>query len=108
MDKTARIRDLNDAFRQSFGGGKVMLTQGVNGLSDSDKTALLAKVRTFSDFNRDNDPRGEHDFGNFQLGGHRFFFKIDYYDASLEFGSEDPSDPSKTTRVLTVMFAQEY
>ena len=108
MDKTARIRDLNDAFRQSFVGGKVMLTQGVDGLSDSDKMALLAKVRTFDDFNRDNDPRGEHDFGNVGLSGHRFFFKIDYYDASLEFGSEDPSDPSKTTRVLTLMLAQEY
>ena len=108
MSKTARIRDLNDAFRKSFVGGKVMLTQGVDGLSDRDKTALLAKVRTFDDFNRDNDPRGEHDFGNFQLGGHRFFFKIDYYDTGLEFGSEDPSDPNKTTRVLTVMFAQEY
>ena len=26
-------------------------------------------------------------------------FKIDYYDASMEFGSEDPADLSKTTRV---------
>jgi hypothetical protein len=43
MDKTARIRELNDALRQSFVGGKVMLTQGVNGLSDSDKMSLLAK-----------------------------------------------------------------
>jgi hypothetical protein len=108
MDKTARIRDLNDAFRQSFVGGKVILTEGVDGLSNSDKMGLLAKVRTFSDFNCDNDPRGEHDFGNFQLSGHRFFFKIDYYDANVEFGSEDPSDPSKTTRVLTIMLAQEY
>lgn len=108
MDKTARIRELNDAFRKSFASGKVMLTQGVDGLRDADKTAVLAKVRTFDDFNRDNDPRGEHDFGNFEFAGQRFFFKIDYYDASLEFGSEDPSDLSKTTRVLTVMLAQEY
>ena len=108
MEKTARIRDLNDAFRKSFIGGKVMLTQGVDGLGDCDKIALLAKVRTFDDFNRDNDPHSQHDFGNFELGGHRFFFKVDYYDASLESGSEDPSDPSKTTRVLTIMLAQEY
>lgn len=26
---TERIRDLNDAFRSTFGGGKVMMTSGV-------------------------------------------------------------------------------
>jgi hypothetical protein len=40
--------------------------------------------------------------------GHKFFFKLDYYDSAMEFGSEDPADPSKTTRVLTIMLAQEY
>src|SRR3954454_7957641 len=50
----------------------------------------------------------EHDFGNFSLAGRKFFFKIDYFDVSMEFGSEDPADPAKTTRVLTIMLAEEY
>jgi hypothetical protein len=29
----------------------------------------------------------------------KIFFKIDYYDKNLEWGSEYPSDPEKTTRV---------
>ena len=40
--------------------------------------------------------------------GERYFFKIDYYDLTLEFRSDDPADPTKTTRVLTLMRADEY
>jgi len=38
----------------------------------------------------------------------RHLFKIDYYDASMEFGSEDPADLSKKTRVLTIMLAEDW
>jgi hypothetical protein len=31
-----------------------------------------------------------------------------YFDERSEFGSEDPADPQKTTRILTVMLAEEY
>ena len=103
-----RIRELNDSFRQTFTGGRVVVTDGVDALSAKAKAEVLQNVRSFNRFDRDNDPHGEHDFGNFEIAGERFFFKIDYYDLEMEGGSEDPADPAKTTRVLTVMKAEEY
>ena len=107
-DVSARIRELNDAFRKTFAGGRVLLTSGVDALPRADKAALLLKVRTFDDFNRDNDPHGEHDFVDIEHDGEKYFAKLDYYDPSMQGGSEDPSDPSQTIRVLTIMCADEY
>src|ERR1700694_3304738 len=106
--KTARIRELNDALRTTFSGGRVLMTAGVNELPDMVKANVFLKVARFDEFTIDNDPHAEHDFGAFELVGRRFFWKIDHYDAACEFGSEDPSDPEKTTRVLTIMLASEY
>ena len=103
-----RIRALNDAFRSTFGGGKVMMTSGVDALPDMVKCAALHEVAIFDAFNEDNDPHGEHDFGSFELCSRKFFWKIDYYDTECRHGSEDPTDPRKTTRVLTLMLAEEY
>lgn len=72
------------------------------------KAMVIRRVATFSDFTPNNDPHGEHDFGAFELGGRRFFFKLDYYDPTMTYGSDDPTDPAKTTRVLTIMLAEEY
>lgn len=108
MNNTARIRELNDAFRKTFAGGKVMLSAGVNALPEETKSAVLAKVRTFDAFTSDNDPHGEHDFVSFEHEGVRYFGKIDYYASGMQQGSEDPADRSQTVRVLTVMRADEY
>ena len=104
----SKIALLNDAFRKTLSGGQVFLTAGVHELPDMMKAAAIQKVSTFDDFNEDNDPYGEHDFGNFELCGRRFFWKIEYFDCAMEHGSEDPSDPEQTTRVLTIMLAHEY
>ncbi len=103
-----RIRELNDSFRQTFTGGRVVVTDGIDALNAEMKMEVLRNVRNFSRFDRDNDPHGEHDFGSFEIADERFFFKLDYYDLAMESGSEDPADPAKTTRVLTVMKAEEY
>src|SRR5882724_8402488 len=104
----AKIRELNDAFRTTMTGGRVIMTAGVDALPSDVKAMVIRCVATFSDFDADNDPNGEHDFGSFTLASRKFFFKIDYFDGMMEFGSEDPADPTKTTRVLTIMLAEEY
>ncbi len=106
--KTDRIRALNDAFRRTFIGGAVMVTQGVEAMPLDQRRSLLQKIRTFDAFSEDNDPHAEHDFGAVDEAGERYFFKIDYYDRKAEFGSPDPADPAVTTRVLTIMRADEY
>ena len=106
--KADRIRLLNDNFRTTFVGGRVVMTQGVANLPLDEKARILLKVQGFADFNAENDPHGEHDFGSFELAGETYFFKVDYYSPDLDGGSEDPADPQKTTRVLTIMRADEY
>lgn len=105
---TARIRDLNDNFRSTFSGGKVVVTSAFDTLEETAKTAIFQKIQNFDNFTEDNDPYGEHDFGAVDFKGDKFFWKIDYYDLNCQHGSEDPSDPKQTSRVLTIMLAGEY
>jgi hypothetical protein len=109
MDSTVKIRALNDALRAiAAGHGRIYVTAGIAALPMQDQVEIMSRVREFADFTADNDPYGEHDFGSFEYGGKKIFWKIDYYDRELESRSPDPSDESVTTRVLTVMLAEEY
>src|SRR5207253_2636098 len=103
-----KIRELNDAFRSTMTGGRVMLTAGVDALPSDVKALVIRRVATLSEFTPENDPHGEHDFGSFTVAARKFFWKIDAHDADMRYGSEDPADPSKSTRVLTIMLAEEY
>jgi hypothetical protein len=57
----ARIRDLNDAFRKTFAGGKMVMTASVAALPEMVKASALAKLAEFDDFTQENDPHGDHD-----------------------------------------------
>ena len=117
---TARIRELNDAFRAKGPSWATVLglvqpdedgwfiTDGANAYGPAFSLEAVRAVRSFDSFTADNDPHGEHDFGAFDLADQRLFWKIDYYDLDLRYGSPDPADPDQTRRVITIMLASEY
>lgn len=108
-DTTNKIATLNDLCRKAMGiAGRLVQTSGICALPLSQQSAIREKVETFDVFTPDNDPYAERDFGAFEHNGERIFWKIDYYDTTLTKGSEDPSDPKQTVRVLTIMLASEY
>jgi hypothetical protein len=108
-DTTSKIAVLNDLCRRAMGiAGRTVQTTGITSLPLKDQSAIREKVETFDAFTPDNDPYNERDFGAFQHNGERIFWKIDYYDTTMTKGSEDPSDPKQTVRVLTIMLASEY
>jgi hypothetical protein len=106
--KTARIRALNDELRQRLAGGMAVITPGVAALGEAAVARIVKTIEVYDDFCHANDPHEEHDFGAFEADGKRLFFKIDYFDSTLTYHSPDPSDPSVTTRVITIMLTEEY
>jgi hypothetical protein len=89
-------------------GGLTILTEGIMALDVEDRGEIMSKVVQFNDFTEGDDPYGERDFGAFDYDGQKIFWKIDYYDRQLDGGSEDPSNPAVTTRVLTIYLASEH
>ena len=102
------ISVLNDSLRRDWVGGRVAWTAGVEQLGIDAIIKIFDAVNEFDSFTPDNDPYGERDFGAVEIAGQRIFWKIDYYDRALEYGSPDPLNPAVTTRVLTVMLASKY
>ena len=102
------IATLNDNFRKTFIGGEVLLSAGIAAMSSQDKANIVSLVQNFDDFNKGNDPYGEHDFLSFDYKGDKILAKIDYYDLNNQYMSENPANPDITNRVLTIMTAYEY
>ena len=124
-ERTARIARLNDRARQAMGlACTAFVTVGFRSLPEADQSQVRELIETYDAFDEDSDPHGERDFGAvYQLGDGRWttdrprvrdderervFWKLDYYDRDLRFGSEDPANSAVTRRVLTIMLSDEY
>ncbi len=107
----APIRRLNDRFRMQMDHtlGRWVITSGVNAEGPLFVQRACRAVQQFAEFNEANNPHGEHDFGKIELDNLPLFWKIDVFrDSKLDAGSEDPSDPQRSYRILTVLLASEY
>jgi len=103
-----RIRALNDRLRTTGTGGRLLVTAGIQAQGSDFVLRVAEAVCQFEAFGPDNDPHGEHDFGNLTVDGQTIYFKIDYYDPTFSYASEDPTDSEKTVRVLTILLTEEY
>ena len=105
------IANANDMFRKLMHPmmGDVYVTPGVAALNEIDQRQLMMLVQGFDVFTENNDPYKEHDFGQIDFGGTRYFWKIDLLDRDTKsVYTPDPTNPNLTWRVLTIMEASEY
>ena len=108
MPNVEEIAKLNDEFRANPSLGTLILTEGIRCNTHDDITTIINRVRYFNDFDEDNNPYGEKDFGAFDFKGKKIFWKIDYYDNKFLFLSSNACKPRLTNRVITIMYADEY
>jgi hypothetical protein len=85
-----------------------MITPEVNYLPQAQLHELVAKVQAFDGFIPENDPHGEHDFGQVTQDGIDYFWKINYHDLDFESYSVDPADAAKTVRILFLIRSDMY
>lgn len=104
------IANLNDDLRRrpTGPGKRLMVTPGVRNLGPVVLVAALRQIAAFDAFTNDNNFHGERDFGKVTVGGTVIWFKIDCYAPDMEHASDDPADPAKTVRVMTLMLPEEY
>jgi hypothetical protein len=115
--EAATIAAQNDAFRKSImffndaedtPKGQFVMTSGVAAMGPDARLAATRQVAAFEAFTPDNDPHGWHEFGAVEVFGTTIWFKVDLYDVNYEMGSDEPTDPEQTRRVLTMLLPSEY
>lgn len=98
-------KETNDALRAKIPyilpPNILVITRGIATLGPKAVADILLRVKEFSEFNEDNDPWEEHDFGSFfyesEEPREKIFWKIDDYAGQEGYNL-----------VLAVMLASEY
>lgn len=106
--KSELIGHFNDELRRNLTAGGAFMTLGVAALGPDLAERVFDAITRYNNFCQDSDPYGERNFGSINVEGHAIFFKIDYFSNDMMHASPDPSDPSVTKRILTIMLAEEY
>lgn len=115
------IARLNELARKAMGvAGIAVATSGFRALNTRDQSRVRELIETFDAFTPDMIPM-ERDFGaDYQDSRGRWtttrpdecretvFWKIDCYDLSMEWASDDPANPAVARRFLTIMSAEKY
>lgn len=107
-DTASKIRELNDLLRTKMIGGKFMISAGLSAEGQKTVAKVLQAVRSFKNFNQNNDPYKEHDMGIVNIDANNYIWKIDYYDLDYMYHSPDAANPLVTKRVLTICKDIEY
>ncbi|WP_299654270.1 DUF3768 domain-containing protein [uncultured Jannaschia sp.] len=116
----ARIAEQNDAFRRHvcLGGpwpedmqplaGRLDITDNVLVRGQLFTNTCLRTTGFHNSFPKDADPNGIHAFGVFRICDVEVWWKLDCYDQAYERGADDPADPSRTARVLTILLPLDW
>jgi len=108
--KTEIIEAQNNAFRSTFSPfyGMVQFSNLCQALVPEKLNQLIKLVQSAGKTDEGDNPYGENDFGTVDLNNNTYYWKIDYYDSTYSYHSEDKSDLKKTNRLLSIMHCSEY
>ena len=113
ISRAETIAKLNDRCRHGLDRtARILITRSCLGEFANGSTlgGLLAQAELIATV-RKHDFAGsdavERDRGQLEFRGATVFFRIDYYDLDLTYGSEDPADPRVTRRVMTIMLRED-
>ena len=106
--KTEAIRALNDELRQNLATGTALMTAGVAALGAEAVARIVKTIAVYDDFCHANDPYEEHDFGSFEVDGHRSSSRSIITISALLPLARPIRSVGFTERVITIMLAEEY
>ena len=115
-ENTRQLQIQNDHFRVTVltgctTGGKAFTTRAFSLQPKALRIEVMDSVCNFSNWTTEPAELDyeEHDYGSLACQGNNYFFKIDYYsDETCHWASDDPTNPTKTFRILTIGLQADY